>query len=183
MRPPPSPLGNQDRRRYTRGMGPVYALPDADLLAQCDATSSSTHSPGGQHRNKAESAVRLRHRPSGLVAQCEANRDRADNRAEALARLRLRLALRERGVADPRWLDPHRRGGGLAIDPTAADYARVVACLLDALAAAGGQLAEAARGLGLSTSRMARTLAADKEALQAANQLRQAAGLGAIRAG
>jgi hypothetical protein len=164
-------------------MRPVYALPDAELLAQCDATSSSTHSPGGQHRNKAESAVRLRHRPTGLVAQCESNRDRVDNRAEALARLRLRLALRERGGADPAWLEAHRRGGGLAVTPGGAEYALVVACLLDALAAAGGQLADAARGLGLSTSQMAKTLAADKEALQAANQLRQAAGLGAIRAG
>ena len=163
-------------------MLPVYAIPDAELLAQCDATSSSTHSPGGQHRNKAESAVRLRHRPTGLVAQCEANRDRADNRAEALARLRLRLALRERGASDPAWLEAHRRGGGLAVSPATAEYALVVACLLDALANANGQLADAARALGLSTSQMAKTLAADKEALQGANQLRQAAGLGAIRA-
>ena len=162
-------------------MGPAYALADAELLAQCDATSSSTHSPGGQHRNKAESAVRLRHRLSGLVAQCEANRDRADNRAQALLRLRIRLALHVRGAADPGWLDAHRQGNRLALGPEDVGYARVIACVLDALATAGGQLGEAARGLGLSSSQLTKTLSADKEVLHAANQLRLAAGLGALR--
>lgn len=164
-------------------MGSAYVLSDADLLAQCDATSSSTHSPGGQHRNKAESAVRLRHRPSGLVAQCEGNRDRADNRAEALRRLRIRLALHDRGGADPRWLDAHRHGNGLAIGPDDDDFARVVACALDALAAAGGQLGEAARVLGLSSSQLGKILGSDKEVLHAANQIRGASGLGALRPG
>ena len=162
-------------------MGPAYAATDADLLAQCDATSSSTHSPGGQHRNKAESAVRLRHRPSGLVAQCEANRDRVDNRAEALRRLRIRLALHERGAADPRWLDAHRQGNGLALGPDDDGYARVVACVLDALTTAGGQLGEAARALGLSSSQFTKTVGLDKEVLHAANQVRTAAGLRALR--
>jgi hypothetical protein len=162
-------------------MGPAYAASDAELLAQCDATSSSTHSPGGQHRNKAESAVRLRHRPSGLVAQCEANRDRADNRTEALRRLRLRLALHERGAADPRWLDAHRNGSGIALGPADDGYALVIACVLDALAASGGQLGEAARALSLSSSQVTKALSQDKEALHAANQIRAAAGLGALR--
>ena len=164
-------------------MGPAYAASDADLLAQCDATSSSTHSPGGQHRNKAESAVRLRHRPGGLVAQCEANRDRADNRAEALRRLRLRLALHERGTADPGWLERYRNGSGIALGPDDDGYALVVACLLDALAQTGGQLAEAARALALSSSQITKVLSQDKEALHAANQIRAAAGLGALRRG
>ncbi len=164
-------------------MGPAYATSDAELLAQCDATSSSTHSPGGQHRNKAESAVRLRHRPSGLVAQCEAHRDRADNRAEALRRLRIRLAVQDRGAADPRWLDAHRVGKGLALGPENAHYARVIACVLDALAMAEGQLGDAAMALGLSSSQVTKILGLDKEVLHAANRLRAAAGLAALRRG
>ncbi len=148
---------------------PAYAMPDAHLLAECDATSSSTHSPGGQHRNKAESAVRLRHRPSGLVAQCEAHRDRVDNRAEALRRLRLRLALQERGVADPAWA---MRGGDAPPGPDDDGFALVVAACLDALTTRRGALADAARDLGLSTSRLSRILCADKEVMQAANRIR-----------
>ncbi len=147
---------------------PAYAVPDAQLIDECDATSSSTHSPGGQHRNKAESAVRLRHRPSGLVAQCEAHRDRSDNRIAALRRLRIRLALQERGVADPAWV----ARGDSPPGPDDEGYALAVAAALDAVALRHGALADAARDLGLSTSRLSRILCADKEVLQAANRLR-----------
>ncbi len=158
-----------------------YALADADLLAECDASSSSTHSPGGQHRNKAESAVRLRHRPSGLVAQCEAHRDRADNRIEALRHLRLRLVLAHPGCADRAWLEPHRADGRLAIAPDHARFPLVVACCLDALAEARGQLATAAKALETTSSQLVRTLTADKSVHQAANAIRGEAGLPVLR--
>ena len=160
---------------------PSYAVADAVLIAECEISNSSTHSPGGQHRNKTESSVRFRHRPSGLVAQCEEHRDRADNRAAALLRLRIRLALRERGVSDPAWLQPFRRGNGLAVAPHEPGYALATACCLDALAAAQAVIGEAARALALSTSQFTKLLAADKEVMHAANELRQAAGLRPIR--
>jgi peptide chain release factor 1 len=46
---------------------------------------------GGQHRNKTESAVKLLHRPSGLLVRCESQRSQHQNRATALALLRARL--------------------------------------------------------------------------------------------
>lgn len=48
--------------------------------------------PGGQHRNKTETAVDLVHRPSGVVVHCESERSLQQNQAIALARLRARLA-------------------------------------------------------------------------------------------
>ncbi len=164
-------------------MQPSYALGDHDLLAQCDATSSSTHSPGGQHRNKAESAVRLRHKPSGLMAQCEANRDRADNRAEALRRLRLRLVLADPGRSDRAWLTEHVVDQRFTVGPAHPRFALVVACALDALDAAAGQLPEAAAGLGVTSSQLVRALVADKEVHQAANRIRAGHALPAIKGG
>ena len=163
------------------GAMPAYADSDAALIAECEISSSSTHSPGGQHRNKTESSVRFRHRPSGLVAQCEEHRARADNRAEAMRRLRIRLAIHQRGVSDVAWLQGFRRGNGLAITPVDAGFALVVACCLDALAATKAVISEAARSLALSTSQFTKVLSVDKEVLHAANELRKIAGLRPIR--
>lgn len=43
--------------------------------------------PGGQHRNKSETAVRLRHVPSGVVVVAGNRRSQAQNRADAMERL------------------------------------------------------------------------------------------------
>lgn len=56
--------------------------------------------PGGQHRNKTDSAVQMRHKPTGIVVRCEGERSQHQNRAMALAALSARLAEREREAAD-----------------------------------------------------------------------------------
>ena len=70
----------------------AVALPAEALLSECDEDFFIASGPGGQHRNKTESGVRLLHRPTGVVVTATERRSQSQNRGAALERLRERLA-------------------------------------------------------------------------------------------
>ncbi len=68
-------------------------IPESDeaLLAECDVQVFHASGPGGQSVNTSDSAVRLRHLPSGIVVVARRQRSQLQNKREALDRLRVRL--------------------------------------------------------------------------------------------
>lgn len=64
---------------------------DDDLLRECEVETFRSSGPGGQHVNKTESAVRLRHLPSGLVVTSQQERSQHRNKSLCLRKLREKI--------------------------------------------------------------------------------------------
>jgi protein subunit release factor A len=70
-----------------------YHLPDTDeaLLAECDVQVFRATGPGGQSVNTTDSAVRLVHRPTGMVVVGRRERSQLRNKNDCVRRLRKRI--------------------------------------------------------------------------------------------
>ena len=62
-------------------------IKESDLIYESCKSSGA----GGQHINKTESAVRLTHKPSGIVIECQEERSQFKNKDKALKMLRAKL--------------------------------------------------------------------------------------------
>jgi peptide chain release factor 2 len=71
----------------------VIKLPESDeeLLRECEVDTFRSSGPGGQHVNKTESAVRLRHLASGVVVTSQEERSQHRNKAICLQKLRKKI--------------------------------------------------------------------------------------------
>ena len=163
-----------------------FPASDTALLAACEVDTYRASGPGGQKRNKTESAVRLRHKPTGLIVIAEESRSQAENRARALRRLRKALALRLRRPAPEGIPDAIKAcidgKGRLYAGQRDARYLPAVAAALDVLAAHKGSVGDAAKQLGVTTGNLSAFLTGDEDVLVEANRLRQTLGLKPLRA-
>lgn len=182
--------------------GHPASLPDDALLRDCEVERTRRSGPGGQHRNKVETAIVLRYRPTGTKSEASERRSQSDNLAAALFRLRVTLALEYRvarpdipavtstdagttaptldsgGMSSPSELFRARcQGGKIRINPEHHDFPSLLAEVLDVLTAFQMDLKPTADWFGCSASQLIRLLQEEPRALQQVNEHRLAQGL------
>jgi hypothetical protein len=150
------------------------ALPPDRLLADCDTRRARRSGPGGQHRNKVETAVVLTHRPTGIVAEANERRSHLENLEVATSRLRLKLAIDFRTRVEPgRAPSPlwqsRCRGARIMINPHHHDFPAVLAEALDVIAAQRWELKPAAEQLACTASQLLKLLKLEPRAMAQVN--------------
>jgi len=177
-------LAGYDARVKDRHDHPA-ALAVDQLLKQCAVNRSRSSGPGGQHRNKVETAIRIQHEPTGIEAQAGERRSQRDNHRKAVFRLRVKLAIEHRASL-PRFAQPSAlwasrcRGGKIAVNPSHDDFPAVLAEACDFIADCGYDVKAAADRLGCSMSQLVKLLKTEPAALERINNQRKQHGRGPL---
>jgi len=157
------------------GAARMLVLDDGQLLKQCRVDTYIASGPGGQHRNRTYSAVRLTHVTTGVTVTGEERRSQHENKQKALGRLRMALALQVRSAhfaLHESVQAVFAAAGPVRVNPSNPIYPQVCAAVLDAFFACRGSLSAAAELLQLSTGQLAKAVGRDGDLLTAANRVR-----------
>lgn len=154
----------------------LLELSDERLLKQCRSDCFRSTGPGGQHRNRNDTAVRLTLQEyPAITAEADESRSQHKNRSEAVKRLRLAIAYGLRSEDAEAWT------GDMKLNARNPVYPTFIATIVDALALHGYQLSRAAEALGTTTGQLNKAMDRDARLWQFVNRERQKLGLKALR--
>lgn len=143
-----------------------------ELLKVCSIKGFQGAGPGGQHRNKTNTGVRLRLSPYNLEIKSSESRSATENKAHALRRMRLAIALSVRETPKPKEKLTFPGSNG-RIQPHNAGYAQFIADVLDIAFQNGGDSRPAAAAFGISQTALSKILRQEKQVLETLKSFRQ----------
>ncbi len=163
-------------------------LSDEQLLRQCRMDVTKASGPGGQHRNKVSTAIRLVHLATGITAHGNESRSQKENKQAALRRLRMHLACQVRKAlpTSPCELPaivqeclirsaqtPTSAPRRLRLGRRDRRFWPVAAFVLDCLEALEGRLSDTAHQIGIRTANLGSFLKTDRHLWAAAQDIRR----------
>jgi protein subunit release factor B len=140
----------------------ILTLEDKELLQLCKIDTFVGRGPGGQKRNKTETAVRVTHLQSGISASNDESRSQHLNLIKATQALRLEIAANIRQEAEE-W---QAKTPGI----NSKLYPLWLAKVLDAMEETDYKISEAAKILNTSTAQLSKDIARSPNACQIINQ-------------
>lgn len=154
---------------------------DSTLLADCQVTRTRRSGPGGQHRNKVETAIVVVHNPTGIRGQASERRSQSENLKVALFRLRvnlaiqLRYAISEDYAPSPLW-QSRLKSNRIQISIEHTDFPAMLAEAMSLLAVESFELAAAAARLRCSTTQLLKLISVEPQCLAEVNRQRGSLG-------
>lgn len=182
-------MGNSSQQfQYVNAPHPARQDSEA-LLKQCQSKALRRSGPGGQHRNKVETAIQLTHESTGVIAEANEKRAQNENRKQAVFRLRVKLALEVRTQIEcleelklsPIWAT-RIKNKKISVNPQHADFPELLADALDMLMLKDWEVPTSALELGLSSTQLIKFLNIEPKGLDCLNQQRILLGKRPMRA-
>lgn len=154
-------------------------MPIEVLEKECRWTFSRASGPGGQHRNKVETAVTVEHLPTLVHGMASEKRSQGENRLVAIHRLRCALAVAVRGnqassvdaIMPPseEWIS-YTKAGRIRVSESNQDFPAVLSEALDALHEADWEVSAASVRLNVTATQLVKLLGMYAPALEELNR-------------
>ncbi|MCH2175229.1 MAG: peptide chain release factor-like protein [Lentisphaeria bacterium] len=148
---------------------------DQQLLQLCRQEQFRSSGPGGQHRNRRDSAVRLTIKDLDVSVEADEDRSQHKNKEQAVKRLRIAIAYHLRSDEAPVW------NGSNILNAKNPQYPKLVAIILDSFAQNEWSVKNAANALGWSTGNLNKVLMRDQQLLAKVNRERHNKGYSPLK--